>query len=231
MPPIGVKIDGRGLLALAMQMKLVIPTAQRTFTQPTTCLQVRTALPTDLRSTSRRSGGPTNGTWSAAVKSWHAVAVAFSCFRAIVRFVLLVPRGFAPYVIRLRALRLPTCPLSEPLAVAWRARVSPPAVSRVRALTDAAWRKRDSAYAEPFSRPKRADARMKIFACLVGPTFVRSGACGLRFPAARRVRVTRTKARKRRASYGRMSPAAKSWAAIHRVHIMEPSSTNRGSLK
>src|SRR5437763_1791954 len=46
-----------------------------------------------------------------------------------------------------------------------------------------------------------------------GLTFFRSGACGLRFPAARRVSGARTEARKRRASYGRMSPAAKSWAA------------------
>src|SRR2546430_12542338 len=34
----------------------------------------------------------------------------------------------------------------------------------------------------------------------VRPTFFRSGACGLRFPAARRVSVARTEARKRRAS-------------------------------
>jgi hypothetical protein len=81
--------------------------------------------------------------------------------------------GFAPHVIRLRALRRPTCPLSQPDAVAWRARVPPPAVSRVRALAGAARTKQDSTYAGPPSRPKRADARIRLFACLVGPTFFR----------------------------------------------------------
>src|SRR6266571_5228342 len=49
------------------------------FHSAATCLHEPEARRTASRRTSRGSGGPTNGTWSAAVKSWAALC-SLDCF-------------------------------------------------------------------------------------------------------------------------------------------------------